>query len=89
MYDTTITIRTNKATKKEAKEIFAEMGLDISTAINMFLKKAVKERAVPFRVSLDEPNEETKAVIREAMEHPETLEGPYTTIEEMLEALHA
>lgn len=89
MYDTTITIRTNKATKRAAKEIFAEMGLDISTAINMFLKKSVKEKAVPFRVSLEEPNEETKAVIREAMEHPETLEGPYTTKEELFKALYA
>ena len=89
MYDTTITIRTNKATKCAAKEIFAEMGLDVSTAINMFLKKSVKERAVPFRVSLNEPNEETRAVIREAMEHPETLEGPYTTKKELFEALYA
>lgn len=89
MYDTTITIRTNKKVKNAAKEIFNEMGLDISTAINMFLKKSVKEEAIPFRVSLHEPNTETKKAIREAMKRPETLEGPFDTVEDMLRSLHA
>lgn len=90
MYDTAITFRTNKETKAEAQRIFAELGMDISTALNIFLKKAVREEAIPFEVSIsEEPNAETMAAIDDIYNHPENLEGPYVTKKEILEALHA
>lgn len=90
MYDTAITFRTDSATKREAQRIFAELGMDISTALNIFLRKAVREEAIPFDVAIsEEPNEETLAVIRESYEHPEQLEGPYIGKKAILEALHA
>ncbi|MBR3052141.1 type II toxin-antitoxin system RelB/DinJ family antitoxin [Candidatus Saccharibacteria bacterium] len=90
MYDTTITFRTNSKTKSTAQKVFADLGMDLSTALNVFLNKAARTKSIPFDVSLDkEPNKETLAAIDEIYNHPELTEGPYITKEEILEALHA
>ena len=91
MYDTAITFRTNSKTKAEAQKVFANLGLDLSTALNIFLTKATRTKSIPFDVAYEDetPNAETLAAIRETYEHPERLEGPFATVEEALEALHA
>ena len=90
MNDTAITFRTNKETKAAAQKIFAELGMDISTALNVYLRKVIHTESIPFEVSVSEEfNEETLAVIREAIEHPENLNGPYKTKKELFEALYA
>lgn len=90
MNDTAITFRTNSQTKAEAQQIFADLGMDISTALNVFLKKVIRTGSIPFEVSVsEEPNETTLAAIDEIYNHPELTEGPYTTKKEILEALHA
>ena len=38
--------------KNEANVIFNSLGLNMSTAINMFLKKTIYERGIPFEVTL-------------------------------------
>lgn len=90
MYDTAITFRTNSTTKKQAQKLFSSLGLDMSTAINIFLKQSVREKSIPFEVSIREkPNAETMAAIRESYEHPENFEGPFDTVEELMESLNA
>ena len=42
--------------KKQAQELFARLGMDLSTAVNMFLKKCAKVHGIPFIISTDEPN---------------------------------
>lgn len=89
MYDTAITFRTNSKTKAEAQKVFNGLGMDLSTALNIFLAKATRTKSIPFDVSFYEtPNEETLAVIKEATEHLELSEDPYTTVKELKEALH-
>ena len=51
--------------KKQAQELFADLGLDLSTAINIFLKKALAWHGIPFDVTREEPNEETVAAMDE------------------------
>lgn len=51
--------------KKQAQELFADLGLDLSTAINIYLKKAVAEQGIPFDVVREIPNAETIAAIEE------------------------
>ncbi len=36
--------------KRQAQELFADLGMNLSTAINIFLKQAVRERSIPFHV---------------------------------------
>lgn len=59
--DTTMTIRTNKEIKQEAQEIFSALGIDITTAINVFLRQAIASRGFPFDVRLGGQNTGTFA----------------------------
>ena len=60
---------TNLSLDSEAKQtciqLFSELGLDLSTAVNIFLKKCAKVHGIPFIVSTDEPNAETIAALSE------------------------
>jgi len=54
--DTTVTVRVDSALKSKADEICSEMGISISGAINIFLKRMVRDRAIPFRVEASQDN---------------------------------
>ena len=58
-----ITFRADEATKKQADILFADLGMSLSTAINIFLKQAVREQAIPFSVSRNVPNNRTLAAM--------------------------
>ncbi len=65
MATTNLNIRTEKAVKEQAEEIFNELGLNMTTAINMFLRTAIREHGIPFDLKLDVPNGTTVAAIKE------------------------
>ncbi len=65
MATTNLNIRTDKAIKDKAEEIFNELGLNMTTAINMFLRTAIREHGIPFELKLDTPNDTTVAAIEE------------------------
>ena len=54
---TNINIRTDSEVKSQAQALFSQLGLDMSTAINMFLRQAVRERALPMFRLLDDGEE--------------------------------
>ncbi len=59
--------------KEEATNLFNSLGLNMSTAINMFLKKAIYERGIPFEVK-QKPSKELIEALKELdymEEHPE------------------
>jgi len=65
----TITIQTRIDTnlKKNAENILSSIGLDITSAIRLFLTQCVVQRRLPFQaVAPEEPNEETIAAMQEA-----------------------
>ena len=47
MATTNLNIRIDKAIKDQAEEIFNELGLNMTTAVNMFLRTAIRERGIP------------------------------------------
>ncbi|WEV76076.1 type II toxin-antitoxin system RelB/DinJ family antitoxin [Bifidobacterium sp. ESL0800] len=49
---TRINFRTDTETKEKASSVFAKLGLDMSTALNMFLHQTVVDQALPFRPEL-------------------------------------
>ena len=53
MESTHLHIRIDTDSKKQAQQIFSEMGLDITTAINMFIKQVIRSREFPFLPSAD------------------------------------
>ena len=59
METTNLNIRTDKAIKDQAEEIFNELGLNMTTAVNMFLRTAIREHGIPFELKLEVPNDTT------------------------------
>ena len=51
MASTNINIRTDSDLKAKAQIILNDLGLDLSTAINIFLKQVVRREAIPFEIS--------------------------------------
>ena len=50
--DVRVTIRVEKELKEQAEFLFNRLGMNMSTALNVFLRKSVEESAIPFTVSL-------------------------------------
>lgn len=65
MYNAKINVNTDAETKQAAENLFAAMGLNMTTAINIFLKRALLEQGIPFDVSIKEPNSVTIEAIEE------------------------
>lgn len=65
MATTNLNIRTDKEVKDKAEEIFSELGLNMTTAVNIFLRTAIREHGIPFELKLDIPNDITAAAIEE------------------------
>ena len=60
--------------KKSAQELFADLGLDLTTAVTLFLKQSVREQAIPCEIKREVPNADTIAAMNESYEmkaHPE------------------
>ena len=53
MTQTLINFRIDEKTKKQLEEICNELGITMSTAFNIFAKKVIREKRIPFDVSID------------------------------------
>ena len=65
MATTNLNIRTDKEIKEQAEQIFSDLGLNMTTAVNMFLRSTIRENGIPFDLKLEVPNEVTTAAIEE------------------------
>lgn len=83
-----LNIRTDKEIKEKAENIFQELGLNMTTAINMFLRTSIRENGIPFDLKIDSVNDETKLAIEEGIKiaDDKTIKG-YVSIEELKKAL--
>ena len=62
----TITIRVDDDVKNKAEKIYKDLGLNMSTAVNMFLRQSVEYRGYPLPVRIPQYNAETIAAMEEA-----------------------
>jgi len=86
---TNLNVRIDSKLKADSDKLFKNLGLNMSTAINMFLTKCVKTSSIPFKVEDPKPSKELKEALKEAnyiMEHPEKY-GSYDNVEDLFEAL--
>lgn len=65
MATTNLNIRTEKDIKEKSEHIFAELGLNMTTAVNMFLRASIRENGIPFDLKIDVPNKTTASAIEE------------------------
>ena len=61
-----ISIRMDNDLKAAAEALFNELGMNLSTAFNIFVRQALRERGIPFRITEDTPNKETVSAMLEA-----------------------
>lgn len=59
---TNLNIRIDKEIKMAAEKIFEELGLNMTTAVNLFLRQSIRENGIPFALRLDVPNDATAAI---------------------------
>ena len=52
---TTVSFRTDREVKEEAKALFESMGMDLSTALNVFLRQSILDNGMPFNIMRERP----------------------------------
>ena len=90
MATTPTQIRIDAAVKEQATRLFSELGIDMSSAVNMFLRQCILRRGLPFPVELPEYNQKTLNAMAEAKKisgNP-AVKG-YTNMEDLKAALEA
>ena len=78
------TINIDDETKKEAQELFKDLGMNLTTAINIFLKQAIREQGLPFYVGQAKYKDEVYQAMKDA-EQGKNLSKGYNDVEEMFE----
>ncbi len=85
-----ININVDSNIKKEATELFNSLGLNMSTAINLFLRKSISEGGIPFELKNPKPTRALKKALKEAkkIENGEIKSKGYRDVNELFEALN-
>ena len=66
MATTNVSIRMDTELKAQADELFAELGMNLAAAFNIFVRQSLREGGIPFEIRTDRPNKETIAAMLEA-----------------------
>lgn len=87
MASISVNILMDSEVKKQAEEIFSELGINMTTAINIFLKQSIREHGLPFELKLDVPNTETVEAIKEGKEIIEKGSARFESADDMFNDL--
>ena len=82
------TIRLDTELRKEAEALFADLGMSLATAFQIFLKQAIQEQGLPFPIKKKQPNKTTLSAMEEAIrlaDDPKTRR--FATVDELMEDL--
>jgi DNA-damage-inducible protein J len=88
MATTNMTMRVDENLKQQADELFSDLGMNMTTAVVIFLKQAVREQRIPFSISREVPNGETVKAI-ENVQKGIGLSKPFSSVGELMEDLNA
>ncbi|MDR2714571.1 MAG: type II toxin-antitoxin system RelB/DinJ family antitoxin [Coriobacteriales bacterium] len=62
---TNVTLRMDKTLKESAEKLFSEFGMNMTTALTVFLRQTVRQGKIPFEISVNTPKLDTLAAMRE------------------------
>ena len=82
-----VSFRIDTDLKKKADALFASLGLNMTTAFNMFLRQSVREGRIPFNATIDVPNQETIAAMIEALQLADDPKAKPQNVEDALREL--
>lgn len=81
-------IRIDTTIKEDATTLFSKLGLDMSSAVNMFLRQCILRGGLPFAVELPKYNQETLNAMEEPRKISRNLNVPsYSSVKELFQAL--
>ena len=85
---TNFSVRMDSDIKKQCEALYGELGINLTTAINVFLRQSLRVGGFPFDVRMEQPNKETMAAMLEAerIAHDPSVKR-YSDTEEALRAL--
>ena len=86
---TNLNIKIDRDLKIQADRLFSEMGMNLTTAVNVFIRQAVLERAIPFKIQRDikaaavASIEQRRAAMQEIRDLLSTVEGSSVDLDQM------
>lgn len=85
-----ISIRMDAELKAAAESLYSELGMNLSTAFNIFVRQSLREGGIPFRITTEIPNRDTIAAMMEAerIANDSSVKG-YTDLDELIADLNA
>ena len=87
MAQTLVNFRIDETTKKQMEQVCNELGITMSTAFNIFVKKVIREKRIPFEVSIDpfysEPNVKALEESIKQLEEGKTIAKTINELEEL------
>lgn len=85
---TNFSVRMDSDIKRQCESLYGELGMNLTTAINVFLRQSLRVGGFPFDVKLEQPNKETIAAMLEAerIAHASNVKR-YSDVEEALREL--
>lgn len=82
-----VTLRIDENLKKQADELFSDLGFTFNSATTVFLRQAVREQQIPFIIRREVPNAATLAALKEVedMKKNPSKYRSYSDVDEMME----
>ncbi len=86
-----MSIRMDAELKKQADAMLSDMGLNMTTAMNIFLRQVVRQGRIPFEIATDIPNAETLTAMKEVddMINGKIPAKKYTSTDELFKDLES
>jgi len=87
---TNFTVRLDSQLKADAENLFSDLGMNLSTAFNVFLHQALIAQGLPFQLKRKQPNMTTIAAMKEAIELANDPNAKtFSSIKELMEGLES
>lgn len=87
MSKTSMSIRLDSEVKEQAQQVFNNLGMDMTIAINIFLRQAIQYQGLPFDVRLDE-NRKLLEVLTD-FDQNRNMSQSFESVSDLMEDLHA
>ena len=87
MSKTSMRIRLDSEVKEQAQQVFSNLGMDMTTAINIFLRQAIQYQGLPFDVRLDE-NRKLLQVLTD-LDQNRNMSQSFESVSDLMEDLRA
>ena len=87
MSKTSMSIRLDSEVKEQAQQVFSNLGMDMTTAFNIFLRQAIQYQGLPFDVRLDE-NRKLLEVLMD-LDQNRNMSQPFESVSDLMEDLRA